>query len=362
MLGQEPLGLERRHATHAGGGNGLAVHAVAHVAGGEHAGHAGRGAVGGGGDIAAGVDLELALEQLGRRVVADGDEHAVDGERARLAALEVAQPRAGDAGWVFRSDDLVDHAVPRDLDLVLAEQAVLQHLVGAQPVAAVNQRHLGRELGEEERLLGRRVAAADDRHLLAPEEEAIASGARRNAKALVAVLAREAEPARHGAGTDDEGIAGVDVAAVAIAAERPPAEVGLDDGVGEHPHTDASRLFLHLLHQPRPLDHVGVAGVVLDIGGDRHLAARLQPLHDDRLGVGPRGVDRGGVAGRPGTDDQDLGVMRLGHGGAPDEVGTVELYIEITPRRRKPRRGPDIIQNPNMWSKLKTPFRPTRPW
>ena len=66
-------------------------------------------------------------------------------------------------------------------------------------------------------------------------------------------------------------------------------------------------LGLHLLHQPGTLDHVGEARIVLDVGGDGQLPARLQALDQDRLQVGARGIDRGGVAGRAGADDQDLG-------------------------------------------------------
>jgi hypothetical protein len=40
VRGDEPFGLERRHAAHAGGGHGLAEHLVLDVAGGEDAGNA----------------------------------------------------------------------------------------------------------------------------------------------------------------------------------------------------------------------------------------------------------------------------------------------------------------------------------
>jgi hypothetical protein len=52
-------------------------------------------------------------------------------------------------------------------------------------------------------------------------------------------------------------------------------------------------LGLHLLHQPGALDHLGIAWVVLDIGRDGELAARLQALDQDRLEQGAGGVDGG---------------------------------------------------------------------
>ena len=64
----------------------------------------------------------------------------------------------------------------------------------------------------------------------------------------------------------------------------------------------------HLLHQPGALDHVGEAGIVLDVGGDGHLAAGLDALDEQRLQHGARGIDAGRIAGRARADDDQLGV------------------------------------------------------
>src|SRR3546814_19728080 len=61
-----------------GGGDGLAVDLVHHVAAGEDAGHAGARAAGLDLDIAVAVELEMTLEQVGRGRMADGDEAALD--------------------------------------------------------------------------------------------------------------------------------------------------------------------------------------------------------------------------------------------------------------------------------------------
>ena len=63
-------------------------------------------------------------------------------------------------------------------------------LLGAQDVAPVDQRHLFGEIGQEQRFLDGRVAAADDRDLLAAIEGTITGGAGRDAITLVAVLGR----------------------------------------------------------------------------------------------------------------------------------------------------------------------------
>src|SRR3546814_16224504 len=71
-------------------------------------------------------------------------------------------------------------------------------------------------------------------------------------------------------------------------------------------------LLLHLFHQPGTLDDVGEAGIVLDVRGDGHLAARLQPGDQHRREVGARRVDAGGQPGSARADDQNLHAL-LGH-------------------------------------------------
>jgi hypothetical protein len=93
LRGQVALGVQRRCAAGAGGGDRLPVGVVDQVAGGEHAGD-----VGGGGvhlpydDVAVGVQLDLSLDQLRARVVAHGDEQAGRREQLLLAGDPVAQP------------------------------------------------------------------------------------------------------------------------------------------------------------------------------------------------------------------------------------------------------------------------------
>src|SRR5271154_2142648 len=81
---KEALGFERRHASHPCGRHGLAVDVVGDVAGCEHAGHRSGGRWCGL-DVAGRLHLDLAGEQFGGRRVADGDEHAVCGNRRMRA-------------------------------------------------------------------------------------------------------------------------------------------------------------------------------------------------------------------------------------------------------------------------------------
>ena len=94
---------------------------------------------------------------------------------------------------------LVELVVPHDVDLLVGEQALLQDLLGAEHAAAMHEDHLAGDVGEIQRLLDRRVAAADHDHFLAAVEEAVAGGAGRDAIALEAVArtaARASAPAR----------------------------------------------------------------------------------------------------------------------------------------------------------------------
>ena len=74
-----------------------------------------------------------------------------------------------------------------------------------------------------------------------------------------------------------------------------------------------ARLRLHLLHQPGTLDRLGEARIILDIGGDGELAARLDALDEHGLKHGARRIDRGGVACGAGADDENFGVFGVGH-------------------------------------------------
>ena len=115
--------------------------------------------------------------------MADRDKNAVAGAFGNGAGAQVAQPHAGDLRRLGDAEDLVDDAVPDDVDLRVAEQPVLQDLFGAQRVAAMDEGDPARVVGQIERFLDRGVAAADDDDLLVAEEEPVAGRAGRDAEA-----------------------------------------------------------------------------------------------------------------------------------------------------------------------------------
>ena len=67
-----------------------------------------------------------------------------------------------------------------------------------------------------------------------------------------------------------------------------------------------------MLHELGAHDAFGEAGIVLDFGRDRELAAGLQSREEHGFEVGAGGVDRCGVAGGAGAQDEH--VVQTGHG------------------------------------------------
>src|SRR5205809_4310600 len=312
---EEALRVDRGHAARAGGGHRLAVARVLHVAAGEDAGEARLRRARPGHDVAALVHLELACEELRVGLVADGDEEALGLERAALVGACVLDHHAGDPAVLRLAQDLAHHHVPPELDLRVPPGAVLHDLGGAQLVAAVEHAHARGVLGQEVRLLHGRVAAAHHHHVLLLEEEAVAGGAGRDAVPHERLLGGEAEELGRGAGGDDERL-GALLPAVHGEPEGARREVGGGHVAVEVARPEARRLLLEDLHHLGAEDAVGETGIVLDVGRNGELAARLRALDDRGAQVGARGVERGGQAGGAGAEDQHAMCVRIGHGEA----------------------------------------------
>jgi hypothetical protein len=121
--------------------------------------------------------------------------------------------------------DLDDGVVPEELDLGVGERTVLHDLRGAQLVAAVHDRDLLGELGQERRFLDRRVATPDDGDVLAAEEEPVARRARRQTVADEALLVLEPEHQRRAPVHDDR-------SGPVLGVADPDAERALEDRPG----------------------------------------------------------------------------------------------------------------------------------
>ena len=142
----------------------------------------------------------------------DRDEGAADLDLLLLAGLGVLEADLGDLA-VVAGDELHRHVRRQELDVLLAAGALLHDLRGAELVAAVHDLQVLGELGDEDRVLHRRVAAADHRDVLALEEGAVADAAGGDAAAAELDLAGDAEPLGLRAHREDHGLGAVGVLA-----------------------------------------------------------------------------------------------------------------------------------------------------
>ena len=91
---------------------------------------------------------------------------------------------------------------------------------------------------------------------------------------------------------------------------------------------------LHALHQFRTLHPIGITRPVVDIGGGRQLAAHLQPGHQNRLEIGAGRINRGGVAGRARSQNQQTTMLRFSHGMSSLRIQYRGVQKSAWPRRK----------------------------
>src|SRR4051812_46273221 len=310
-FGQPALGVDRRRGAGAGGGDGLPVDVVDHVATGEDAVDVGPGGRVLDLDVAGVVQFELSGEQLAARVVPDGDEDT--GDRQLLAGS------ARDVGELYPADsvlpeDVGDLLAQRPADLLVLLRALLHDLRGTQLAAPVDDGHALGEPGEEGGLLHRGVTAAHHDDVLVAEEEAVAGGAGGDTAAEQPLLVVQTQVPVLGPGRDDHRVGQVRLVAH-LDHLGGGGEVDLGDVARLQLGAEALGLRAQVVHELRALDALGEAREVLDLGRRHQRAAELRPLEDQRVQVRAGGVDRRRVTGRAGPDDDqvaDAVVLRRG--------------------------------------------------
>ena len=179
----------------------------------------------------------------------------------------------------------------------------------AELVPAVDEMDNGGETGQELRFHQSGVSSADDGDFPVPEKGPVARGAVRNAAADELGLVGLVEAPVLGACRDDHRarrvlrFAAADEPAVAVLPDLPRL-VGLELGA------EPDRLFVEVLHQIKGDEAFGKAGVILDPVRDQNLAARDRFLEDQGVQPGAAGIQRGGEAGRPRADNDDVELSR----------------------------------------------------
>ena len=279
-----------------------------------HAGHRGHAVQASLGDDVAVFHLQLALEDVGVGLVADGDETPLEGDFFGGAGF---CRRCGGASQAHASDatGIAQHLVQRipqvQLDLAcghLGHDFVDEDGLGAELVATVDQVHFLGDVAEVESFFDSGVAATHHAHRVTAVEKAVAGGAATHALAHEGGLAGQAQVLGTGASGDDQSVAAVG-ARIADQSKRALAEVDRVNVVEDDLRVESFGVLKETLHQLRALDAGHVGGPVVDIGGRHQLPALCNAGDEHGLEVGARGVQRCRVAGRARAEDENACVL-----------------------------------------------------
>ena len=280
-----------------GSHTGLAVVGVADVASGEDAGNAG----GTGGvldfDIASLVEFELSVEERRIGLMTDGDKETGDIDAFHFACFYIFEFGTHNAIHIG-SDDLLCDAVPKHLDFGVGEHAVLHGFGSAELVAADNHVDFVAESGQIGGLFAGGVAAANHCDVEVLVEEAVAGGTGRDALTVELLFAFKTQPAGRCTSGDNDGF-GLDLFAFVVNGdERTVGKVDFFDSALTHLGAETEGLLAKVLHHSGAGDAFGIAGEILNFGGDGQLSAGLEAFVQKGFQVGATGIDARGIASR----------------------------------------------------------------
>ncbi len=203
--------------------------------------------------------------------------------------------------------DLIDRVVPDDGHLALGdlmEQAVLEDLLRAQAIPAMDQRHVLGNVRQIEGFFHGGVAAADHGDALAAKEEAIAGSASRDAAPAIFLFGRQTEVSGRRSRRNDKRVARV-VVRVAHELERTVRQIDGLDVIVDDLSGEALGVTAHAVHQSRSLQALDVPRPVVDLRRGHELATLLDTGDQQRMAIRARCVHRRAVAcGARSNDDQ----------------------------------------------------------
>ncbi len=292
------LHFQRGHAAGAGGGDGLAITAVLHVAAGEHAGHF-REDILVRNQVAIRVGFELASEDLRVRECGRCPETWRWSGNSQLSPVFRLRRRRPVTSFLLTSRTSSTTVSVRNSILGFA-RARSSMIFEARNCSRrwISVTLLAKRV-RNDRLFHGGVAAADHGDLLAGEEKAIAGGAGRNAVADQRMLVGQTEPARRSAAGDDQR-AGQNGLFADAQLERLLAQIGFEvrpRGRCDTRRRSAPPACACSRSAPGP-------GCLRESRGNSppawswRLAAGLMAFDDQRLEVGASAVEGGGVSRR----------------------------------------------------------------
>jgi len=211
------------------------------------------------------------------------------------------------------SKKLFDLRVPEHGDLGMAQDAVLDNLGSFELVAAHQNRDMVCELGQEQRLLCRAVAAADHRDLFTLVEGSVTGCAEVHSRPRIVGLARDVQPFVSAAGGDEHGLGAILTAVCGGCAVIVIIAVDSGDILGLQ-QLDPESLGLFA----QPLGKLSAGHTVME---SRHvvqflraggLAAKGGPLDNERIDGLPGRIQRRGQSGGPSAQHDQFIVLPLG--------------------------------------------------
>ena len=220
------------------------------------------------------------------RLPADADEDAVQLQLLFPAGKKVFH---GDPRQPVAVVQLRHGAVPQKFHIFRLFQRLMVDLRRPQGVSAVDEDHFFRQTAQHHGIRRRGIAAADDSHGLAPVEHSVAGGAVMHAPARQLLLLIDPQQPGVGAGGQDHRAAVENTFA------------GLDHlGIlrklqSEYLRqlrlrTEALRAGVHLFPKGEAVDALFKAGIIVDLMGQRHLAAGRKLLQNQRIQTCSGGV------------------------------------------------------------------------
>ncbi len=352
---QPALSVQGSHAARAGTGDGLPIDVVLDVTRGKdtrygcHGGQALQAAARG--DVAV-FHGNLAFEDGRVGLMADGNKDASDGEIFGFPGLCVHKACAGDAGIVAQHVlQLVEQLQPHIAVIDLLHHFVDQDGLGAELVATMHQGDRTANVGQVQGFFDGCVAATHHDRVLVFIEEAVAGGTCGYPAAHESLLGFEAQVLGRCPGGDNQGIAGIGVACVAIEDKRALGEINAGNVVEHHFGVKSLGVLHKALHEVWALDAGDVGRPVVHLGGGHQLAALLEASNQNWRQVGAGCVHCGSVTSRTRAQNHHFGVLYIRHHrksvhDQPRNYNGQMARIPVsTPRStRNVRNGPSALQ------------------
>ncbi len=258
------------------------------------------------------IEIHLAFDQIRQRRMPDRDERTPHLELLLLPGLGVLHRHLGDLAVLSR-DELGRCVRRHELDVLPLSRTVLHDLGGSEFVASVDDGQLAGELGDEDRVLHCRVPTSDHHDLLIFEKGSVTYPASRDTHSLELLLAGDPKPFGLGTHRQDHRLGAMFLAADNDGLHLAVGQTELGRIVGDEAGPESLGLCTELAHHRRSHDSLGVARIVLDIGGVLQLTTPGKPLHDERFQLGPGRVQGRRVTGRTPSDHDHVFYSLFSH-------------------------------------------------